>query len=701
MRVLCSRHGDSAAIVFQAIIRFVFNRRIGFFLLHISVEAATLNHEIVDNAMKYGLIVGAVGHIGKKIINGFGSVIRIKLERDRSDGGRHQYLYCWHRNLEWPLGKARIVLDSATCDDPEFFDVTKHTDLPRETSSCYSSALSDRDSGFSMSAELRSNFLRTQIENDLAKGQVSELVTRFPPEPNGFLHIGHAKSIAVNFGLAEQFGGRCHLRFDDTNPEKESQEFIDSIQEDVRWLGFEWSGEVRHASDYFEQFYEWALYLIEKGMAYVCDLSPEEAREYRGTLTEPGKNSPYRDRSAEENRSLFCRMRAGEYADGDRVLRAKIDMASPNINLRDPILYRIRHATHHQTGDQWPIYPTYDFAHGQGDAVEGVTHSICTLEFEDHRPLYDWFIKHLPVPHAPRQIEFARLNTSYTVTSKRKLKQLVDEGIVSGWDDPRMPTIAGLRRRGYPAEAIRHFCEEVGTSRSDSLVDVAMLESAVRDRLNKFAPRAMCVMSPVRVELTNLLVPLQLSVQNHPSDSSFGHRELTMNSGLLIDRDDFREQANKHFKRLVLGKRVRLRGSVVIEAESCDKDENGNVTTIYARCVTQEAGLDPEDGIKPKGVIHWVCASTAIPAVVRRYDRLFCTPEPGRSENLLDVINPHSLTILDDVMVEPALRDANPEAVFQFEREGYFVADRFDHVSEKPVFNLVIGLRDTWSDKNV
>lgn len=549
-----------------------------------------------------------------------------------------------------------------------------------------------------MSAELRSNFLRTQIESDLANGRVAELVTRFPPEPNGFLHIGHAKSITVNFGLAEQFGGRCHLRFDDTNPEKESQEFIDSIQEDVRWLGFKWSGEVRYASSYFDQLYDWALHLIDKGLAYVCDLSAEEAREYRGTLKAPGRDSPYRDRSREDNLSLFQRMRAGEFADGERVLRAKIDMASPNINLRDPILYRIRHATHHQTGDQWPIYPTYDFAHGQEDAIEGITHSICTLEFEDHRPLYDWFIANLPVPNRPRQIEFARLNTSYTVTSKRKLKQLVDEGLVSGWDDPRMPTIAGLRRRGYPAGAIRHFCEEIGTSRSDSVVDVAMLESAVRDHLNKSAPRAMCVMAPVRLVLTNLAGPLHLSVPNHPSDPSFGQRNLTMDSELFIDQDDFRETANKQFKRLVLGKRVRLRGALVVEADSCDKDEAGSVTTIYARCVTQEPGLDPEDGIKPKGVIHWVSAAAGVPATVRQYDRLFCTPDPGRADSLLDVVNAASLTVIEGAIVEPALCDADPEDVFQFEREGYFVADRFDHATGNPVFNRVIGLRDTWSE---
>jgi len=548
-----------------------------------------------------------------------------------------------------------------------------------------------------MSADLRSNFLRTQIQSDLAEGRASELVTRFPPEPNGFLHIGHAKSITVNFGLARQFEGRCHLRFDDTNPEAESQEFIDSIQEDVRWLGFEWSGEVRFASSYFQQLYDWAHYLIEQGLAYVCDLSPEEARAYRGSLTEPGQNSPFRERSIAENRDLFEKMRAGEFADGERVLRAKIDMASPNMNLRDPILYRIRHAAHHQTGDEWPIYPTYDYAHGQEDAIEGITHSICTLEFEDHRPLYDWFIDHLPVPHRPRQIEFARLNTSYTVTSKRKLKQLVDEGVVAGWDDPRMPTIAGLRRRGYPAAAIRHFCEEVGTSRSDGTVDVAMLESAVRDHLNQHAPRAMCVMAPLRLTLTNLSEPMVLKVPNHPADPEFGSRELVMGSELYIDQADFREEANKQFKRLVLGKRVRLRGGLVIEAQSCEKDEAGNVTRVLATCVTSEPGTDPEDGVKPKGVIQWVSAEQGLPATIRRYDRLFTVPEPSREDDMLVAVNPQSLEVIDGAMVEPGLSEAKPEQAFQFEREGYFVADRYDHTAERPVFNMTIGLRDTWS----
>jgi glutaminyl-tRNA synthetase len=547
-----------------------------------------------------------------------------------------------------------------------------------------------------MTSELRSNFLRTQIQSDLEKGVVAELVTRFPPEPNGYLHIGHAKSITVNFGLAEQFGGRCHLRFDDTNPEKESQEYIDSIQEDVRWLGFQWSGEVRYASSYFQQFYEWALHLIDEGLAYVCDLSADDARRYRGTLTEPGRDSPFRDRMPEENRALFEQMRNGSFEDGSRVLRAKIDMSSPNINLRDPILYRIRRAHHHQTGDEWPIYPTYDFAHGQEDAIEGVTHSICTLEFEDHRPLYEWFLANLPVPHLPRQIEFARLNTSYTVTSKRTLKLLVDSGTVSGWDDPRMPTIAGLRRRGYPAAAIRHFCEEVGTSRSDSVVDVAMLESAVRDHLNQHAPRAMCVMAPLKLILTNLEADKDLIIANHPSDESKGSRSVTFSSELWIDADDFREEANKKYKRLVLGKRVRLRGAYVIEAERCEHNEQGEVTCVYAKVIPNTVGEDPEDGIKPKGVIHWVSAVTGVSATIRLYDRLFTVPNPAKSDDVLSVVNPDSLREVNTAVVEPSLVHAAVESVYQFEREGYFVADRYDHSPSQPVFNLTIGLRDSW-----
>ena len=546
-----------------------------------------------------------------------------------------------------------------------------------------------------MDTEPRSNFLRTQIQNDLDNGVVDRVVTRFPPEPNGFLHIGHAKSITVNFGLAEQYDGVCNLRFDDTNPEKESQVFIDAIQADVKWLGYQWAGDVRYASSYFQQFYDWAVHLIDEGKAYVCDLSAEEAREYRGSLTKPGTNSPYRDRSVAENHALFAGMKAGEFEDGSRVLRAKIDMASPNINLRDPTLYRIRRVSHHQTGDDWAIYPTYDFAHGQEDAIEGISHSICTLEFEDHKPLYDWFIENLPVPSRPRQYEFARLNVNYTVTSKRKLKLLVDSGVVSGWDDPRMPTIAGMRRRGYTPAALRHFCEEVGTSRSDGVVDVAMLESAVRNDLNVNAPRAMAVLNPLALELTNLTEPQILMVPNHPADESQGKREVSLSSNLWIDRDDFRQEANKKFKRLVLGKRVRLRGGYVIEAERCDVDADGEVTKVYASIVPQTLGEDPDDGVKAKGVIHWVDAATGSIAEIRSYDRLFNVEDPSRAENMDEVINPSSL-VVSEAVVEQSLLEVAPETRFQFEREGYFVADRHDHSPEKPVFNKVIGLRDTW-----
>ena len=547
-----------------------------------------------------------------------------------------------------------------------------------------------------MDTEPRSNFLRTQIQSDLDAGVVDRVVTRFPPEPNGFLHIGHAKSITVNFGLAQQYGGVCNLRFDDTNPEKESQVFIDAIQADVKWLGYEWDGEVRYASSYFQQFYEWALHLIDEGKAYVCDLSADEARDYRGTLTSPGKNSPYRDRSIDENHVLFAAMKAGEFEDGSRVLRAKIDMASPNINLRDPTLYRIRRVAHHQTGDEWVIYPTYDYAHGQEDAIEGISHSICTLEFEDHKPLYDWFIDNLPVPSRPRQYEFARLNVNYTVTSKRKLKLLVDSGVVSGWDDPRMPTIAGMRRRGYTPAALRHFCEEVGTSRSDGVVDVAMLESAVRNDLNVSAPRAMAVLNPLKLQITNLEAPEVLLVANHPADDTQGKREVQFGPEIWIDKDDFRQEANKKFKRLVLGKRVRLRGGYVIEAERCDVDANGEVTAVYASIVPQTLGEDPDDGVKAKGVIHWVDAATGISAEIRSYDRLFTVEDPSKADNMDDVINPTSL-VVGQAIVEASLASADPEDRFQFEREGYFVADRFDHTSDKPVFNRVIGLRDTWA----
>jgi glutaminyl-tRNA synthetase len=544
------------------------------------------------------------------------------------------------------------------------------------------------------------NFLHNIIAEDLATGRVQQVVTRFPPEPNGYLHIGHAKSISVNFGLAEEFGGICNLRFDDTNPEKESQEFIESIQDDVRWLGYAWAGEVRYASAYFQQLYDWAVHLVEQGDAYVCDLSADEAREHRGTLTEPGRNSPFRERGVEENLDLLARMKAGEFEEGSRVLRAKIDMAAPNMNLRDPIIYRIRKVAHHQTGDDWCIYPTYDFAHGQEDAIEGITHSICTLEFEDHRPLYDWYIEHLPVPHRPRQYEFGRLNTSYTVTSKRKLKQLVDEGIVAGWDDPRMPTIVGLRRLGYTPAAIRRFCDMVGTTRSGGVVDVAMLEHAIRDDLNENAPRAMCVLEPLKLVLVNYPGDRveNLAVSAHPNRQDLGQRQLPFTRTLYIEREDFREEANKKFKRLVLGKRVRLRNAHVVEAESVVRNGDGEITEVHCRVVEDSLGKDPADGVKPRGVIHWVSATEGKRAEVRLYDRLFTHEAPDKGgDDYMSYINPGSLRVKLDCVVEPGLASALPEQNFQFERQGYFVADRHDHSAEHPVFNRTIGLRDTWT----
>ncbi|MEH6609855.1 MAG: glutamine--tRNA ligase/YqeY domain fusion protein [Halioglobus sp.] len=544
-----------------------------------------------------------------------------------------------------------------------------------------------------------SNFLSTLIAEDIDAGRVQQVVTRFPPEPNGYLHLGHAKAISVNFGLAEAFGGRCNLRFDDTNPAKESQEYIDSIQEDVRWLGYEWDGEVKFASSYFQQLYDWAIHLVEQGDAYVCDLSADEAREYRGTLTEPGRNSPNRDRSVAENLELLAAMKGGEFDDGAKVLRAKIDMASPNMNLRDPIIYRIRKINHHQTGNDWVIYPTYDFAHGQEDALEGVTHSICTLEFEDHRPLYEWFLAKLPVSNTPRQIEFGRLNTSYTVTSKRKLKSLIDENAVDGWDDPRMPTISGMRRRGFTPAAIRKFCEMMGTTRTGGLVDVAMLEHAIRDDLNENAPRAMCVLDPIKVTLTDY--PEQdgedIVVPAHPNREDMGQRTLPFSRELYIEREDFREEANKKYKRLVLGKRVRLRNAYIIEADEAVKDADGNIIEILAHTIPGTLGEDAPDGIKPKGVIHWVSAAKGVQATVRLYDRLFSVEEPDKAEGALtDQLNPDSLSVITGAWIEPGLALVEPEHRVQFERQGYFVADRLDHQPDAPVFNRTIGLRDTW-----
>lgn len=545
------------------------------------------------------------------------------------------------------------------------------------------------------------NFLRDLIQKQIESGQhQGEVVTRFPPEPNGYLHIGHAKSICTNFGLARHFNGRCNLRFDDTNPEKESTEYIGSIKDDVQWLGFEWDGDIHFASDYFETLYEYALHLIKNGDAYVCDLSAEEAREYRGTLTSPGKNSPYRDRSAEENLDLFQRMRAGEFEDGARVLRAKIDMASPNMNLRDPIIYRIRRAHHHQTGDSWCIYPIYDFTHGQSDALEGITHSVCTLEFEDHRPLYNWFLEHLPVPSRPVQYEFGRLNLNYTVTSKRKLKQLVDEAKVDGWDDPRMPTISGIRRRGYTPASVRKFCETVGVGRTDGIVDMGMLEAAIREDLEPNAARAMAVLDPIKLVITNYPEGQveELTAPGHPEREDIPARVLPFTKEIYIERDDFREAANKKYKRLVIGKKVRLRNAYVVLAESCVKDAEGNVTEVHVRYEPETLGADPADGVKPKGVIHWVSASHCARASVRLYDRLFSVEAPDRGESdFLDNLNPDSLTVLKNVPVEPSLTQALPEQNFQFERTGFFVADRYEHSAEQPVFNRTVALRSSWS----
>lgn len=547
-----------------------------------------------------------------------------------------------------------------------------------------------------------SNFLQSIVSDDLSSGRIKEVVTRFPPEPNGHLHIGHAKAISVNFGLAEANEGRCNLRFDDTNPEKESQEYIEAIQADVRWLGYSWNGEVRYASSYFQQFYDWAIVLVTQGNAYVCDLGADEAREYRGTLTESGRNSPSRERSVSENLDLLARMKAGEFDDGAKVLRAKIDMSSPNINMRDPILYRIRSTPHHQTGTDWVIYPTYDFAHGQEDAIEGITHSICTLEFEDHRPLYNWLIEHLPVPSEPKQYEFGRLNPSFTVTSKRKLKQLVDEGVVMGWDDPRMPTVSGMRRRGYTPAAIRKFCDMIGTTRSDGVVDIAMLEFAIREDLNENAMRGMCVLRPLKVVLTDYPSDNieNLHAPAHPIRDDLGERLLPFTRELYIDADDFREEANKKFKRLVLGKRVRLRNAYVIEADEVLKDARGNVCEVHAHIIADTLGENPADGIKPKGVIQWVSASHGKNAQVRLYERLFIHESPDKGDNaFMDHINPESLEVVMEAWIEPSLAEASPEQRYQFEREGYFVADRYDHCSDKPVFNRTIGLRDTWNNR--
>ncbi|UAW99857.1 glutamine--tRNA ligase/YqeY domain fusion protein [Halopseudomonas nanhaiensis] len=543
------------------------------------------------------------------------------------------------------------------------------------------------------------HFLRQIVKADVESGKHPKIVTRFPPEPNGYLHIGHAKSICLNFGLAQEFGGECNLRFDDTNPAKEEQEYIDAIKADVEWLGFQWAGDIHYASDYFDQLHAWAIELIRAGKAYVDDLSPEQAREYRGTLTEPGKNSPFRDRSVEENLDLFARMTAGEFPDGARALRAKIDMTAPNMNLRDPILYRIRHAHHHQTGDKWCVYPSYDFTHGQSDAIEGVTHSICTLEFEDHRPLYEWFINNLPVPATPRQYEFARLNLNYTVTSKRKLKLLVDEGHVDGWDDPRMSTLSAFRRRGYTAASIRNFCERIGVTRSDGVVDMGVLEFSIREDLDANAPRAMCVLRPLKVTITNYPEGQteRLELPRHPKED-MGVRVLPFSRELYIDRDDFMIDPPKGYKRLEPGGEVRLRGSYVIRADEAVTDAEGNIVELKCSYDPDTLGKNPE-GRKVKGVIHWVPAAESVECEVRLYDRLFRAPNPDKGEEggtFLDNINPESLVVLKGCRAEPSLAQATAEDRFQFEREGYFCLDSKDSTADAPVFNRTVTLRDSW-----
>ena len=538
------------------------------------------------------------------------------------------------------------------------------------------------------------NFITQIIDEDLASGKHKSVHTRFPPEPNGYLHIGHAKSICLNFGLAKEYNGLCNLRFDDTNPVKEDVEYVDSIKADVEWLGFKWEGEPRYASDYFDALYGYAIELIEKGLAYVDELSPDQMREYRGTLTEPGKNSPYRDRSVEENLALFERMKNGEFAEGTLSLRAKIDMASPFMVMRDPVLYRIKFASHHQTGDKWCIYPMYDFTHCISDAIERITHSLCTLEFQDNRRLYDWVLENISIERPlPHQYEFSRLNLEGTLTSKRKLLKLVNDGIVDGWNDPRMPTISGLRRRGYTPASLREFCRRIGVTKQDNVVEYSALEACIREDLNENAPRAMAVIDPVRVVIENFEGEETLTAPNHPNRPELGERQLPFTKELYIDRADFREEANKQYKRLVLGKEVRLRNAYVIKAERVEKDANGEITAIFCTYDPETLGKNPSDGRKVKGVIHWVSAVHHHPAEFRLYERLFTVPNPGAAEDIESVLNPTSLVVKHG-FVEQSLANAEPEKGYQFEREGYFCADNKDSRPEHLVFNLTVSLKE-------
>ena len=542
-----------------------------------------------------------------------------------------------------------------------------------------------------------SNFIRSIIENDLASGKHTSIHTRFPPEPNGYLHIGHANSICLNFGIARDFNGACNLRFDDTNPDKEEVEYMHAIEADVHWLGFEWGG-LYHASDYFDQLYDYAVELIKKGLAYVDDLSVEQLREYRGTLKQPGKNSPHRNRSVEENLDLFRRMRDGEFADGTRVLRAKIDMASPNINMRDPALYRIKRTHHHRTGDDWVIYPMYDFTHCISDAIEHITHSLCTLEFEDHRPLYDWVLDNITAPSHPRQIEFARLQLKYTVTSKRKLHQLVADKHVDGWDDPRMPTISGMRRRGFTPVSIRDFCDRIGVTKKDSFIEMAVLENSIREDLNEHALRVMGVLKPLKVTIENYPDGQveEMEAQNHPQHPEMGTRKVPFSKTLYIERDDFMEDAPKKFFRLSVGREVRLRYAYYVTCTDVIKDDNGEVVELICSYDPQTRGGSSPDGRKVKGTIHWVSAEHAIDAQVNLYDRLFTHPNPGGSENFLEHLNPDSLAVLTHCKLEPSLADADPDKHYQFERTAYFVLDNHTDAAH-PVFNRTVTLRDTWA----
>ena len=547
------------------------------------------------------------------------------------------------------------------------------------------------------------NFIRQIIDADLASGKHSQVQTRFPPEPNGYLHIGHAKSICLNFGIAQDYQGLCNLRFDDTNPEKEDIDYVNSIQTDVKWLGFEWAGDIHYSSDYFDRLYGYAVELIEKGLAYVCFLNAEETREYRGTLKQAGKDSPYRATSVEENLALFEKMKAGDFKEGQCALRAKIDMASSFMCMRDPIIYRVKFAHHHQTGDKWCIYPMYDFTHCISDAIEGITHSICTLEFQDNRRLYDWVIDNISIETTPRQYEFSRLNLEYTVMSKRKLNNLVEEKLVSGWDDPRMPTIAGFRRKGFTPGSLREFAKRIGVTKMDNTVEMSVLEACIREDLNDNAPRAMAVLDPIKLVIENYPADTveNLKVKNHPSDESFGSRIVPFAKELYIEAEDFREEANKKYKRLVLDKAVRLRGAYVVTATRCDKDEDGKVTTVYCQYDSETLGKNPTDGTKPKGVIHWVAAAQSLDAEIRLYERLFSVPNPGAAEDFHSVMNPDSLTIITNAKVEPYLATAKPEQAFQFERQGYFCLDNKisaqDAEQGKLVFNRTVGLRDTWA----